>query len=267
VIIKLTDPSIVALRDIITGDTEVTPYRSGPKLVDLFNQFGEQEIYGEGFPSRWAFADEKIRKLNGTEKLEQLIETILDERLFLNTEFDYESVINFLNKNFLYDGFELIKSNGLYKVVARIDELIDVENPFENSGEINHQFISEQIQKCNEKIVNEDYNGAITNAKSLLEAILKEILNDFQSTDDLPKLFKSTLKLLDLEPGRTDIAESLKKVMSGLISVVGGVATMRNKMGDAHATNFAPKKHHAKLAVNSVNTLANFLLDQTENDE
>ena len=83
----------------------------------------------------------------------------------------------------------------------------------------------------------------------------------------MPKLFKSTLKLLDLEPGRTDIAESLKKVMSGLISVVGGVATMRNKMGDAHATNFAPKKHHAKLAVNSVNTLANFLLDQTENDE
>lgn len=39
------------------------------------------------------------------------------------------------------------------------------------------------------------------------------------------------------------------------------VGTMRNKMGDAHATSYRPARHHAKLTVNSAKTLADFLFE------
>ena len=36
---------------------------------------------------------------------------------------------------------------------------------------------------------------------------------------------------------------------------------MRNKMSDAHGVTYKPSRHHAKLAVNSAKTLADFLFD------
>jgi hypothetical protein len=36
---------------------------------------------------------------------------------------------------------------------------------------------------------------------------------------------------------------------------------MRNKMSDAHAVGYKASKHHAKLAVNSAKTFADFVFD------
>jgi hypothetical protein len=46
----------------------------------------------------------------------------------------------------------------------------------ETIKEINHDFINQQIEKCQNKIQEEDYNGSITNARSLVEAIFIEII-------------------------------------------------------------------------------------------
>lgn len=50
-------------------------------------------------------------------------------------------------------------------------------------------------------------------------------------------------------------------MLSGLISVVDGIAEMRNKMSDSHARRQKPEKHHAKLAVNSAKTISEFLIE------
>lgn len=59
---KLSERSIKRLAEIITGDKGLSPYRSGPKLVSFFNEFGCDHTYGQGFPSRWMFAEERIRE-------------------------------------------------------------------------------------------------------------------------------------------------------------------------------------------------------------
>ncbi|WP_171530291.1 abortive infection family protein, partial [Acinetobacter defluvii] len=78
---------------------------------------------------------------------------------------------------------------------------------------------------------------------------------------DLVKIFNRVRKLLNLDPSRQDISDSLKQVLSGLSNIINGLATMRNKMSDAHGVTYKPSRHHAKLAVNSAKTLADFLFD------
>ena len=58
---RISERSISALAKIVTGDSQISPYKSGPVLVRLFNEFGAKDVYGQGFPSRWYYAEEKIR--------------------------------------------------------------------------------------------------------------------------------------------------------------------------------------------------------------
>ena len=144
--------------------------------------------------------------------------------------------------------------------------VVQFDTPFPNSQEVNHVFIEEQGHKCDKKIEAGDFDGAITNARSLVEAVMLEIERQLSATPlqydgDLIKLNKRVQSLLNLDPARKDISEVLRQVLSGLTSVVNGIAGMRNKMSDAHASTFKASKHHAKLAVNSAKTLADFILD------
>jgi len=75
------------------------------------------------------------------------------------------------------------------------------------------------------------------------------------------KLYRRVQGLLNLDPSRKDISDTLRQVLGGLASVVTGIAGLRNKMSDAHAASYVPSKYHARLAVNASKTLANFVLE------
>lgn len=78
---------------------------------------------------------------------------------------------------------------------------------------------------------------------------------------DMLKAYSRVRTLLHLDPGRKDISDAIKQVLTGLATIVHGLATMRNKMSDAHGTLYRPSRHHANLAVNSAKTLADFLFE------
>ena len=115
---------------------------------------------------------------------------------------------------------------------------------------------------------------AIGTAKELIETICKAILekNDVElnetDKDDLPKILKKTLNVLQLLPENIDNnkkgAESIKKILGGLTTIVQGLAELRNTYGTGHgkSANFKglqPK--HAKLAANAASIVAYFLLE------
>lgn len=268
--IDVNEKTIEALGEIITGDAQLSPYRSGPELVNFFNQFGLNDSYGGGFPSRWKYAEEKVRHFNSSNKLHLIIEEAVDPRNFLGTKFDIEDAVEYLNEFLYYEDLELKRRSKKYKLVNLAEPLVEIENNiFTVEGNPNHEFISEQIEKCREKIQNQDFDGAITNARSLLEAVLveieKKLVNDPPKYDgQIMKLFNRVRKELNLDPSRKDLSKNLKKILSGLINVVSGLAPIRNKMSDSHAREFKPSKHHAFLVVNAVKTVTNFLFDTFE---
>lgn len=265
---NLSDFSAQKIGEFIAGDPEGWPYRSGPKLVDFFNKMGFREVYGQGFPSRGTFAKDKVAELNGKPKLKDAIREMLDPRLWLGMSIGTaETCAEQVNEILRYDGYEVVRDGNFYKVRELAGAVIDVENRFEESEELTELVIEEQIQKCREKLEVGDYSGAITNARSLIEAVCVKIEADLdpdnaQGNDgDLVKLFNRVRKLLNLDPSRQDISDSLKQVLAGLSSIINGLAAMRNKMSDAHGVAYKPSRHHAKLAVNSAKTLADFLFD------
>ncbi len=69
---------------------------------------------------------------------------------------------------------------------------------------------------------------------------------------------------MKLDPSCKDIDNVLKQILTGLSSIVFGLAGLRNKMSDAHATNYKPAERHAKLTINVAKTLAEFLNDTHE---
>lgn len=267
---KLSDYSIKKLGDLIAGNPDGWPYRSGPKLVEFFNNLGFREVYGQGFPSRGAFAQDKIGELNGNPKLKDAIREMLDPRLWTDLVKDghtVEKAASELKELFRYDGFEVVRDGNFYKTRELQGSVIEVENRFEKSEEISELLIEEQIQKCRAKVESGDYSGAITNARSLIEAVCLKIEKELDPSNakendgDITKLFNRVRRLLNLDPSRQDISDSLKQVLSGLSNIINGLAAMRNRMSDAHGVAYKPSRHHAKLAVNSAKTLADFLFD------
>lgn len=262
-----SERTIAAISKVITGESGNSFYRSGPFLVKFFNELGFNDEYGQGFPSRWKYTEDRVRIINESpSRMLKLLDATLDPRNYIDTEFDLSVIVDYLNEYLKFDGYELFKSGYFYKLRELKGALVESTIDFEESKELNHIFISEQIRKCEHKIAEGDYSGAITNARSLVEAVLIEIesrlINETSEYDgDLIKLYRRVQKLLNLDPGRKDISEPLKQVLSGFNSIVSGLAGMRNKMSDSHVITYRPFRHHAKLAVNSAMTLCDFIFD------
>ena len=117
---QLADTAISALANIITGNSKVSPYRSGPDLVDFFNQFGSDDMYGQGFPSRHTYTAAKLYEVNGTPTMIKVVEAAVDPRNFLNTEFNVEEIVETFNRFLIYDGYEIFK-DGLYHRVRGVE--------------------------------------------------------------------------------------------------------------------------------------------------
>lgn len=263
---KISEKTISALARVITGSSEISPYRSGPELVKFFNELGSNEVYGANFGSRVPYTEHKIREVNESHNLVEVFHNALDKRNFLKTEFQIEQVVDYLNQYLEYDGYKIVNLGKDFQIRDIKSTLIDLELPFKGSKKLYHSFIEEQIHKCDKKILENDFDGAITNARSLLEAVLLEIeskLNESppQHDGNLNKLYNRIKPLLNLEPSQKDISDTLKQILSGFVSIVSGLAGVRNNMSDSHTWIYKPQKHHAKLAVNAAKTMADFLFE------
>lgn len=164
---------------------------------------------------------------------------------------------------------EITKIN--YYVDFELDEIDLVKS--ESLDSISFDYIKEQISKCENKIREQDYEGAITNARNLIESIclyIIEYLSNEEYTYDgnLIKLYKKVSNILNLNPSNHS-DENLKQILSGLISQINGISGLRNNFSDAHGGSPSQKKYkiddrHAILAVNSAKTISEFLYNTYE---
>jgi hypothetical protein len=112
-----------------------------------------------------------------------------------------------------------------------------------------------------------DPDGAITSARTLLESVCKRILDEafevYSEKDDLPALYRAVSQLLTIAPSQ-HTEEAFKRILGGATSVVEGLGSLRNKIGDAHGQGGRPVRptaRHAQLAVNLAGTMATFLVE------
>ncbi|MCK5127382.1 MAG: abortive infection family protein [candidate division Zixibacteria bacterium] len=264
---KLSKRSITALRKVINGDDgEFSIYRSGPILIDLFSEHGFEDSYREGFPSRWYYTEECLNKINGSSEIDKLICNVLHPANFIDVKNWDKKEISYLNEYLKYDGYEIEINGKIVNILKKTEGSVELKPDQKGIDDVNYEFIVEQIDKCKRKLEMRDYDGAITNARSLLETVLLDIHFRIKGEKpeydgNLPKLYKTAHKMLNLDPSKKDLEDCLKQILSGLISIVSGTAGASNKLGDRHARKYKPARHHAVLSVNATMTAVNFLWD------
>lgn len=154
----------------------------------------------------------------------------------------------------------------------KIIEINDVKA--EKISELNSNYINDQIKKCKSKLQTEDYDGAITNARSLVESVCYYILDDsnteFSEDGNLIKLYKRVSEVLKMDPSIYN-EDFLKQISSGFFTIINGLASLRNELSDAHGKSerksYKPDYRHAILAVNSAKTISEFLYSSWESRE
>jgi hypothetical protein len=112
-----------------------------------------------------------------------------------------------------------------------------------------------------------DPEGAITSARTLLETLCKQILDregvPYTNKDDLPALYQRVAKNLNIAPSQHS-EEAFKRILGGATTVVEGLGSLRNKIGDAHGKGGKPVRptaRHAALAVNLAGAMATFIIE------
>lgn len=270
--VEVSPPTLDALVTVISGGSYENkgdvgpygPYRSGPDILGFFRPFGFDDSYS-GFGSRQPHTRDKLQQLNGTAQMKQVIEASVDPRHFIElATVSDEDAAEYLNQFLVHDGYKLVRVGGRFRVRTAAGPPVETgELSFEAPTE-RHEMIDEQITKCERRLDEGDYTGAITSARSLVEGVLQQIealLDPSPPSYDgkLSPLYRRVYQKLNLDPSQEELNNTTREVLSGLISVVSGLAPMRNKMGDAHAFEYRPHRHHAELAVNVAKTVVSFL--------
>lgn len=259
----VSNQSIPAIAKIITGDNQISPYRSGSELVSFFKLFGFKDEYVENFPSRWKYVEDKITEINGTDLLNNVTISVLDPRYFYDTEFSEDIAADFLNKYLKFDGYKLTRKGEDQFLVMTLQE--DSRVRMENQHKMNNEFVKEQLKKCKSKLDEGDYDGAITNSRTLVEGIIGEIHEratgeSLQKSGDLFKDYKLITSFLKLSEEKYS-DDRIKQILRGVISILVGIDSLSNQMGDRHRRPTKPARHHAKLCVNSAILTSDFLYD------
>ncbi len=127
---KLQKKTLEKLRDLINEETE---YRSGPKLVDFFNDLGFRDSYGRGFPSRWIFTDEKLSKINGTPELDKCIKKLFSPVNFIGRFSELDVFIKGFNQYLAFDKWKVVRNEA--EITFTRNDKINFEEP-SNKGEI-----------------------------------------------------------------------------------------------------------------------------------
>lgn len=138
------------------------------------------------------------------------------------------------------------------------------------ASEVLQKFDADGVHNVWEKALarrHDDPDGAITSARTLLETVCKRILDEANETysdkDDLPALYRAVALELHIAPSQ-HTEDAFKRILGGATSVVEGLGSLRNKIGDAHGQGGKPVRptaRHAQLAVNLAGAMATFLID------
>lgn len=169
----LNKKTLEKLRHLINEETE---YRSGPKLVQFFNDLGFNDSYGHAFPSRWLYTDQKLDEINGAPELEKCIKNVFEPVNFLGRYQELDSYIKDFNQLLAFDGWKIVRNGSditfqkMNKVEIDSDSSEAAENEF-----LNREFTNVNLQGL----------GLESVVSDVLQYRIKEIEKCFSSNSPL----------------------------------------------------------------------------------
>ncbi|MCH7828013.1 MAG: hypothetical protein IIC75_08605 [Bacteroidetes bacterium] len=167
---ELNQKSLEKLRLLINEETE---YRSGSKLVTFFNDLGFNDSYGQGFPSRWMFTDEKLSNINGTEDLDKCIKKLFAPINYIGRYKELDNFIEDFNQYIAYDKWKVIRNSA--EITFKRASKINFEQPETNEKFKEDEFLDHEFEDVKLETIGLD--GVITDILKLRFEEIKKCLN------------------------------------------------------------------------------------------
>lgn len=135
---------------------------------------------------------------------------------------------------------------------------------------VDDAYIREISDRAQKDIENADYDSALTKARTLLEEVFCHVIEKQGEkpgkTGEIRNLYNQVKNLYSMhQDSETD--RRINGLLSGLEKILTAITEMRNGSSDAHGVGSRRiniKAHHARLFVNSAQTMADFILAVSE---
>lgn len=254
------------------------PYLSGRILCEISNNFGIDICYprGGGAKSRWEYMEDLLRHC-----IQERTVTILFKFLFEKNKFvtilsgvkaedvdrAYSEVVKLildrLNEPLAFRKKELviIGDDFFIKPVGK-----NVTIPMSHIRIKERPVIADRATFALKDVADGHYDSALTKARSLLEEVLRFIIERKNETPQenpsINNLFHQAKQLYNMHNDKnTDHRFNL--LVTGLDKILSAISELRNTSSDAHgfgANRVILEEHHARLAVNAAIMFAEFML-------
>ena len=257
---KFSKTAYEILARLICDEDRKYLYRTRNELERLF--YGNcNDLYN--IPNDLNRKDYTVYCLMNIIDIEKIFTEITDYRIFKeNGKETAKNLVAEINDVLMIENYQLKpQNNGLYKLEQANKHSIVKSELHKDITVLSSEYISEHLTKMEKKIKDKDFSGAITNSKSLIEQIIRDLCNKLEVEfidNDLGKAFKNIQIKMNLNPKNYEL-DGFKKILNGLVNIVTGIAEIRNKASDSHSTIYEPLEHHAVLCVNASITFSNFI--------
>lgn len=255
------------------------PYLSGPRLVEMCNDFGLSRSYGS--ESRWVYlddlfehaieekrCDELLRYLFNRDKFVNLLELSSTKEIDAAYEYILQAVIDKINAILYLGRHELQCIQGHYYVVE-IGKRPVIEAP--NIKLINISYVQGLRERCTEEFISGNYDSVITKSRTVMEEVLIYILEqnqvEVESKGDINKIYNQVKGIYNMRQDK-GYDGRVNSLLSGLEKIVQSIAEMRNVNSDAHGAGskrIIIKECEARLVMNSAITFCEYILEIYKN--
>jgi hypothetical protein len=278
--IDLSEQSIDALAEIISGgaangyEPPIGLYRQGWRLEAWFKGFGVPfDITGESRLSATKIAIRGAVFLDSDngELLKRIIESSADPRDFITEPERHSAVVKYINNHLFYDGLKLEQAGRSMRLVE-IAEIAPVTGELSAmAAGIDFDTVSRDLDRAL-RAANSDPEIAVTAACSVVESVCRSILVEleveFPAKQDISGLYRALRDPLGLNPTKEglvpEIVNDVKAVLSGLVTAVQGIGSLRTHVGGAHGKEKGFRRidaRIAKLAIHSASAVALFIIE------
>jgi hypothetical protein len=235
------------------------------RFNDMSGDIWQHCINNDDWDAWWIINDDRLQ-LSDFERLKKFIEETVHPLVRPDTEVAL-TIVDHVNGVMEAEGIQerLVPTRHFMSKpifsFKKTGEIVGVE--LEQKKIVANTFIEEQIKKCKEKLEKGDNDGAITNARSLIEGVFGDIHERITGrampdTGDLKQDFKKIQKILNLSHEQHS-DDAAKGVISGLSAMLHNLDVMSNKMGDRHRPKTKAERHHAKLCIDAALAISDFL--------
>jgi hypothetical protein len=190
------------------------------RYKNLAGDLWQHRINNNDWDDYWYLTDERLNLLGDDEIFKTFICEILHPLVRDgDSSKEIKDIFNFYLKR---DGYQIIEDQQYYESNLSSYKIIQI-NPtqIEKSFKTTNEFVHEHYEKIDKRIRDEDYSGAITVARTLLEHTFKDIYlqitdEPLDSIDDLQIGYKKIQKFLKLDyDDKTD--EHIKILLRGFV--------------------------------------------------